>query len=57
LADDLTIVEGLSLDGLHRVLSHWPLDGAGATVLAGPGTAGDGPDPVNPSVPAADDTQ
>ncbi len=57
VADDLTIVEGLSLDDLHRVLSHWPLDGAGATVLAGPGTAGDGPDPVNPSVPAADDTQ
>ncbi|NDC63882.1 MAG: insulinase family protein [Planctomycetia bacterium] len=36
LADNLRIVEGLSLDDVHRVLADWPLDGPGATVLAGP---------------------
>ena len=36
LADNLRIVEGLSLDDVHRVLAEWPLDGPGATVLAGP---------------------
>ncbi len=36
MADNLRIVEGLTIDDLHRVLDRWPLDGAGATVLAGP---------------------
>jgi len=36
VADNLRIVEALSLDDLHRVLARWPLDGAGVTVLAGP---------------------
>jgi predicted Zn-dependent peptidase len=39
VADNLRIVEGLSLDDLERVLSRWPLDGAGVTVLAGPAGA------------------
>ncbi|MFM8282581.1 MAG: M16 family metallopeptidase [Planctomycetaceae bacterium] len=57
VADDLAIVEGLRLDDLHRVLARWPLDGVAATVMAGPGSAADGPDPADPSVPAMDDTQ
>jgi len=36
VADDLAIVEGISLDDVHRVLARWPLDGPAATVLAGP---------------------
>ncbi len=37
VADTLRIVEDLSIDDLHRVLAHWPLEGSAATVLAGPG--------------------
>ncbi|MFM7520024.1 MAG: M16 family metallopeptidase [Planctomycetota bacterium] len=36
VADDLAIVEGMSLDDLHRVMDSWPLHGPAATVLAGP---------------------
>ena len=36
VADNLRIVEGLTVDDLHRVLARWPLDGPGVTVLAGP---------------------
>lgn len=43
VAEDLRIVEGLSLDDLHDVLARWPLDGPAATVLAGP--------PVNAASP------
>jgi len=57
VADDLAIVERLSLDDLHRVLVGWPLHGPAAVVLAGPGGGADGPDPADPSVAAADDTQ
>lgn len=39
VADNLRIVEELSLDDLHRVLARWPLHGPAATVLAGPYTA------------------
>jgi predicted Zn-dependent peptidase len=46
VADNLRIVEGLTVDDLHRVLARWPLDGPGVTVLAGP--AG-----TEPSTPAA----
>jgi len=37
VADNLRIVEGLSVGDLERVLARWPLDGPGVTVLAGPG--------------------
>jgi hypothetical protein len=40
VADDLRIVEGLSLDDVHRVLDRWPPHGPSATVLAGPLDAG-----------------
>jgi len=36
VADDLRIVESITLDDLHGVLARWPLEGPGATVLAGP---------------------
>lgn len=36
VADDLRIVENLSLDDVNRVLDRWPLHGPSATVLAGP---------------------
>jgi predicted Zn-dependent peptidase len=36
IADNLRIVESLSLENLHRVLSRWPLDGPAVTVFAGP---------------------
>jgi len=36
VADNLRIVEGLTVDDLQRVLARWPLDGPGVTVLAGP---------------------
>jgi hypothetical protein len=36
VADDLRIVERLSLDDVHRVLDRWPPHGPSATVLAGP---------------------
>jgi len=39
VADDLAIVERISLDDLHRVLARWPLDGPASTVLAGPHSA------------------
>jgi predicted Zn-dependent peptidase len=39
VADDLRIVESISLTGLHDVLARWPLDGPAATVFAGPGEA------------------
>jgi len=39
VADDLAIVERISLDDVHRVLARWPLDGPAATVLAGPHAA------------------
>jgi predicted Zn-dependent peptidase len=39
VADDLRIVESITLDGLHDVLARWPLDGPAATVFAGPGKA------------------
>jgi predicted Zn-dependent peptidase len=40
VADDLRIVEQISLDDLHEVLHRWPLHGPSATAVAGP-TAGD----------------
>jgi predicted Zn-dependent peptidase len=40
VADDLRIVEQLSLDDVHRVLDRWPPHGPSATVLAGPLAAG-----------------
>jgi predicted Zn-dependent peptidase len=39
VADNLRIVEDLSVDDLERVLARWPLDGRGVTVLAGPAGA------------------
>jgi predicted Zn-dependent peptidase len=39
VADDLRIVESVTLEGLHDVLARWPLDGPAATVFAGPGEA------------------
>ncbi len=39
IADDLSIVESVSLEGIHDVLRRWPLDGHASTVLAGPETA------------------
>jgi len=39
VADNLRIVEGLTVDDLQRVLARWPLDGPGVTVLAGPAGA------------------
>lgn len=39
IADDLRIVESITLDGLHDVLARWPLDGPAATVFAGPAEA------------------
>jgi predicted Zn-dependent peptidase len=39
VADNLQIVENLSIDDLQRVLARWPLDGPGVTVLAGPAAA------------------
>ena len=39
VADNLRIVETLSIDDLQRVLVRWPLDGPGVTVLAGPAGA------------------
>jgi predicted Zn-dependent peptidase len=39
VADNLRIVENLSIDDLQRVLRRWPLDGPGVTVLAGPAGA------------------
>ena len=39
VADNLRIVEDLSVDDLERVLARWPLDGHGVTVLAGPAGA------------------
>jgi len=39
VADNLRIVEELSVDDLERVLARWPLDGPGVTVLAGPAGA------------------
>jgi predicted Zn-dependent peptidase len=47
VADNLRIVEGLSVDDLSRVLARWPLDGPGVTVLAGP--AGAEPSPRQPA--------
>lgn len=38
ISDDLSIVESVSLDGLHDVLRRWPLDSHASTVLAGPET-------------------
>jgi predicted Zn-dependent peptidase len=39
VADNLRIVEGLSIDDLERVLARWPMAGPGVTVLAGPAEA------------------
>jgi predicted Zn-dependent peptidase len=39
VADNLRIVESLTVDDLQRVLARWPLDGPGVTVLAGPAGA------------------
>jgi len=39
VADNLRIVEDLSVEDLERVLARWPLDGPGVTVLAGPAGA------------------
>ena len=39
VADNLRIVEDLSVNDLERVLARWPLDGPGVTVLAGPAGA------------------
>jgi len=39
VADNLRIIEGLSIDDLRRVLDRWPLEGPGVTVLAGPAAA------------------
>ena len=38
VAENLRIVESLSLDEVHRILRDWPLDAPAATVIAGPGT-------------------
>lgn len=38
VAENLRIVESLSLDDVHRILRDWPLDAPAATVIAGPGT-------------------
>jgi len=43
IADNLRIVESLTVADLHRVMARWPLDGPGVTVLAGP--AGGEPSP------------
>jgi hypothetical protein len=40
VADNLRIVESLSLDDIRRVLSTWPLDGPAASVIAGSGSGG-----------------
>ncbi len=40
VADNLRHVETVSLDDVRRVLAAWPLDGAAAAVVAGPGEAG-----------------
>jgi len=37
VADTLALVEGVSLDDVHRVLAAWPLDAPSATVVAEPG--------------------
>jgi len=39
VADNLRIVENLSVADLERVMARWPLDGPGVTVLAGPAGA------------------
>ena len=39
VADNLRIVEDLTVEDLQRVLARWPLDGPGVTVLAGPSGA------------------
>jgi predicted Zn-dependent peptidase len=49
VADNLRIVEGLSVDDLDRVLARWPLDGHGVTVLAGPAGAEASPPRALPS--------
>jgi predicted Zn-dependent peptidase len=49
VADNLRIVENLSIDDLQRVLHRWPLDGPGVTVLAGPAGAETS---VRPQAPA-----
>ena len=38
VADNLHIVEALSLDDIRRVLAEWPLDAPAATVVAGAGS-------------------
>jgi predicted Zn-dependent peptidase len=38
VAENLRIVESLSLDEVHSILRDWPLDAPAATVIAGPGT-------------------
>jgi len=43
VADNLRIVEGLSIEDLERVLARWPLHGHSVTVLAGPADAPAGP--------------
>ena len=40
VGETLGIVESLTLDDLHRVLTAWPLDAPSATVLAGPAADG-----------------
>ena len=37
VADQLRLVEGVTLDDVHRVLHAWPLDAPAAAVIAGPG--------------------
>lgn len=37
VADTLALVEGVSLDDLHRLLATWSLEAPAATVVAGPG--------------------
>lgn len=38
VAEDLRIIESITLEGLHDVMARWPLHGPAATVFAGPGT-------------------
>lgn len=47
VADNLQIVEKLTLDDLHRVIKKWRLDGPTSTVLAGPSTADSPPQSVD----------
>ena len=40
VADQLRLVEDVTLDDVHRVLQAWPLDAPAAAVIAGPEEGG-----------------